>query len=168
MADSKVMVFHDEDGPGYRIKLHQEGQWPYVEGIDGKPVDLRVILPPGAKTMDDSYITDFKDNAFVAVTNTNKKVGFGMAWDPKVFRYMWLWQAFGGGAGFPWFKDCYQMGIEPWSSYPCSGLEAAINNKSTLKLKAGESMNSWITAVAYESEKDVSLINKDGTINFIK
>ena len=167
MADSKVMVFTDEDGPGYRIKLHQEGKWPYVEGIDGKQVDLRVVPSKSMKSMDDSYLTGFKDNAFVAVTNTKKKVGFGIAWDPKVFRYMWLWQAFGGGEGFPWFKDCHEMGIEPWSSYPCAGLEAAIENKSALKLGPGESLSAWLTAVAYASDKDVALINQDGSIKYV-
>jgi len=111
--DCKVIVLHDEDGPGYRLKLHQESRWPTVEGIDGNPVDLRKVLPKENKSMDNCYLTDYKDQAFIAVTNTDKEVGFGLSWDPKVFRYLWLWQAFGGGVGFPWFSESYQMGIEP-------------------------------------------------------
>ncbi len=165
MADSKVMVFHDEDGPGYRIKLHQEGRWPMVEGVNGKPVDLRIILPPEAKTMDDCYITDFKDEAWLGVTNTSKKVGFGIAWDPKIYRYVWLWQAFGAGQGFPWFGTTYQMGIEPWSGYPCAGLQEAIKNKSAMQLAPGKSLKNWLTAVAYTTDKtDIKGIKKDGIV----
>ncbi len=168
MPDCKIMVFNDEDGPGYRMQLHQEGKWPFIIGVDGKQLDMRVVLPPEAKTMDDCYITDFKDEAFIGVTNTNKKVGFGLTWDPAVFRYLWLWQAFGGGQQFPWFSSTYQMGIEPWSGYPCSGLQAAIENKSALKLGPGESLTSWLTAVAYQGDRDVVSIKRNGNVGFAK
>lgn len=166
--ECKVIVLDDEDGPGYRMKLHQEGRWPTVEGLDGKPVDLRIVLPKENKSMDNCYLTDYKDQAFIAVTNTGKEVGFGLAWEPKVFRYLWLWQAFGGGENYPWFSDAYQMGIEPWSSYPCGGLETAIKNKSALKIKPGDSIQTWMTAVAYSSKKDVAEINRDGKVEFNK
>jgi galactose mutarotase-like enzyme len=165
MPDCRVIVLDAEDGPGYRMKLHQESRWPFVEGLDGNPVDLRRVLPPEAGHMDNCYLTDFEEG-WLAVTNLSKKVGFGLAWNPKVFRYVWLWQAYGGGVGFPWFGRSYQLGIEPWSSYPCAGLLAAIDNQSALQLKPGESLYSWLTAVAYASDKAVTRITKEGRVEF--
>lgn len=163
--DCKVIVQGDEDGPGYRMKLHQESRWPFVEGLDGGKIDLRQVLPPEAKTMDNCYLTDYED-AWLGVTNTDKGVGFGFAWDASVFRYLWLWQAYGAGAGYPWYSKSYQLGIEPWSGYPCGGLDAALKNKSARQLGPGESLHSWLTAVAYQTDQEIGGIFKDGTVRF--
>ncbi len=161
--DCEVIILHDEDGPGYRMKLHQESRWPFVEGLKGEKIDLRKVLPPDAKSMDNCYLTGYQD-AWVAVTNTAKQVGFGFAWDPQVFRYLWLWQAYGGGTNYPWYSKGYQLGIEPWSGYPCGGLDVSMKNGSARRLQAGQSIRSWLTAVAYTTRKEVLGITKDGSI----
>ncbi len=163
--ECKVMIWTDEDGPGYRLELHQEGEWPNIIGVDGKPVDLRKVLPQDAQTLDNVYLTDFKE-PWISVTNPTKQVGFGFAFDPEMWKYILLWQCFGGGTGFPWFHRTYQLGIEPWSSYQCAGLENAIQNGSARKLKSGESVNSWLTAVVYRGADEVKNINKDGKVSF--
>lgn len=163
--DCRVIVLDDEDGPGYRMKLHQESRWPTVEGLDGSLIDLRVVLPPDAKSMDNCYLTDYKD-AWIAVTNTNRQVGFGLAWDAKVFEYCWLWQAYGGGVNYPWYSKAYQLGIEPWSGYPCGGLTKAIENGTAKQLQPGETISSWLTAVAYCPAGDVEQITKEGHVRF--
>jgi len=164
--DCQVIVGEDEDGPGYRMGLRQEGRWPIIKGVDGGELDLRRVEPQSAHSMDNCYLTDYKDDAFIAVTNPEAQIGFGFSWDPSVFRYVWLWQAFGGGVGYPWFSDSYHMGIEPWSSYPCAGLEAAIENKTALNLKPGESKKVWLSAVAFEGKGEVKMISKDGKVSF--
>lgn len=163
--DCRVIVLNDEDGPGYRMKLHQEGRWPFVEGLDGEPIDLRIVLSPEAKHMDNCYLTDY-EAGWIAVTNTRKRVGLGLAWSAEVFRYVWLWQAYGGGAGFPWFHRAYQLGIEPWSSYPCAGLQEAIRNGSSLNLGPGESLSAWVTATVFESDQELKHINREGKVEF--
>lgn len=163
--DSRVIVLHDEDGPDHRMQLHQEGRWPWVKDLNGNPLDLRVVLPAEAKTMDNCYLTDFREG-WVGVTNLAQGVGFGFAWDTAVFRYFWLWQAFGGGKGFPWYSHSYQMGIEPWSSYPCAGLQEAISNGTALRLDPGDSRRSWLTAVAYRSDREPILIHRDGNVEY--
>jgi hypothetical protein len=98
------------------------------------------------------------------VTNANRQIGFGLAWDPSVFKYIWLWQALGGGLGYPWYGRTYNVGIEPWSSYPCSGLLESIENGTALHLEAGQSLDSWLTAVAYSGAENVSFIARDGKV----
>ena len=165
--DCKVIVRDAEDGPGYRMQLHQEGRWPFIKRVDGGELDLRVVEPKTTHSMDNCYLTDYGDEAFIAVNNPEKNVGIGLTWDSQVFRYVWLWQAFGGGEGYPWFSDSYQMGIEPWSSYPCAGLDAAIENKTALTLKPAESIKAWVTAVAFEGSDEVKRITKDGKVIFV-
>jgi hypothetical protein len=162
----KVIVLNDEDGPDNRMKLFHESKWPFFEGVDGQQIDMRQVLPKESLHMDNCYLTDYQNEAFVAVTNRNKEVGFALAWDPGVFKFMWLWQAFGGGEGYPWFKNSYQMGIEPWTSYPCSGLQAAIENNTAVLIDPGASIHTWLTAVAYSGNKDIKHIGKNGEVVF--
>lgn len=163
--DCRVIVMNDEDGPGYRLKLNQESRWPTVAGLNDTPVDLRYVLPPESKHMDNCYLTDYED-AWIAVTNTKTKVGFGLAWDASVFQYCWLWQAYGGGKNYPWYSNTYQLGIEPWSGYPCGGLEKSIQNGTARQLQPGETLRSWLTAVAYSTDSNIELITKDGCVRF--
>jgi hypothetical protein len=167
MPKCKVIVLNDEDGPGNRMKLFQEGEWPIIEGSNGTPVDLRVVLPKENHSMDNCYMTEFDESAFVAVTNVQRKVGFGISWNPIVFKYMWLWQAFGGGVGYPWFQNSYQMGIEPWTSFPCAGLQKSIENQTAMTILPGGNLQTWLTAVAYSNDKEVSKISKNGKVSFI-
>ena len=163
--ECKTIVWEDEDGPDYRMKLNQEGQWPFVEGLDGNKIDLRQVLSAQSRTMDNTYLTDFKE-PWVGVTNSNLGLGFGFAFDPIMWKYMLLWQGYGGGIGYPWFHSTYHLGIEPWSGFPCAGLDYAIKNKTANKLKAGKSVKTWLTAAAYHGNDDIKNISKDGKVTF--
>jgi hypothetical protein len=161
--DCKTIVWEEEDGPDYRMKLHQESSWPYVLGRNDEDIDLRIILPPDANTMDNVYLTDFAQPWF-AVTNMDLELGIGLVFDPEMWKYILLWQGFGGGIGYPWYHRTYHMGIEPWSSFPCAGLEYAIDNKTARSLQAGESVQTWLTMVAYENNQEPSFISPEGTV----
>lgn len=160
---STVQVFHDEDGPDYRMGLHQVGQWPHIQDRHGAPLDLRVIPPKSSRTMDNCYLYDF-DEGWLSIQNTRTEVGFGLSWDASVFRYIWLWQALGGGIGYPWYGRTYCVGLEPWTSYPCSGLQAAVENQTARILPPGESIDTWLTAVAFTGRDDVQWIGQDGSV----
>jgi galactose mutarotase-like enzyme len=160
---SKVEVLHDEDGPDYRMGLHQVGHWPTIKDRAGQPLDLRNVPPPSSRTMDNCYLSEF-EVGWIAVTNTARRVGFGLAWDPQVFRYVWLWQALGGGIGYPWYGRTYNMGIEPWTSYPCAGLTEAIRRGTAMQLKPGQSKKAWLTAVTYTDLEEVVHIDRNGAV----
>jgi hypothetical protein len=158
---SRVEVFNDEDGPDNRMGLFQEGNWPYIKDNKGEIMDLRQIPGPESHSMDNCYLKEFKEG-WIAVTK--KDIGFGLAWDPSVFRYIWLWQALGGGVGYPWYGRTYNMGIEPWTSYPCAGLEEAVRRGTAMQLHPGESLHSWLTAAAIVGKSEIHQILRSGQI----
>jgi hypothetical protein len=158
-----VEVFHDEDGPDHRMGLHQVNPWPIIRDRNGGPLDLRVVPPASSRTMDNCYLRDFSEG-WIAITNAERGAGFGLAWDASVFRYVWLWQALGGGLGYPWYGRTYNIGLEPWTSYPCVGLAEAVQRGTAARLEPGQSLNAWVTAVAYAGRDDVSGIARDGRV----
>jgi len=160
---SRVEVLHDEDGPDYRFGLHQVGKWPLINDRHGEPLDLRNVPSVTGRTMDNCYLSEF-DQGWIAVSNKNKKVGFGLAWDPAVFRYIWIWEALGGGVGYPWYGRTYNVGIEPWTGFPCGGLNEAVSRGTGMNLQPGESMDVWLTATAYTNHDEVFSIERDGTV----
>jgi hypothetical protein len=161
--DSRVEVLHDEDGPDYRMGLHQVGRWPIIEDRHGNPLDLREVPPPSSRTMDNCYLSEFEDG-WIAVSSTRLKAGFGLAWNPDVFRYIWLWQALGGGLGYPWYGRTYNIGIEPWTSFPCGGLNEALVRGTAMQIGPGEHLTTWLTATAFTDIDAVSNIKRDGTV----
>ena len=160
---SRVEVLHDEDGPDYRFGLHQVGSWPKIKDRNDGPLDLRLVPDVSGRTMDNCYLSEF-EQGWIAVSNTNKKVGFGLAWNPEVFRYIWIWEALGGGIGYPWYGRTYNIGIEPWTGFPCAGLNEAVQRGTAMSLQPGQSVDTWLTAVAYTGLDEVTSIKQDGTV----
>jgi hypothetical protein len=160
---SRVEVLHDEDGPDHRFLLHQTGQWPLIQDRHNQPLDLRAIPPVTSRSIDNCYLAEF-EQGWIAVSNTQKGVGFGLAWDATVFHYIWLWEALGGGIGYPWYGRTYNIALEPWSSYPCAGLNEAIRRGTALQLQPGKSLDAWLTATAFIGYDEVSSINRQGDV----
>ena len=160
---STVEVLTAEDGPDHRMGLHQVGQWPWLKDRHGQPLDLRRLPPRSQRSMDNCYLKEFKEG-WLAVQNDRAGLGFGLAWDAEVFRYVWIWQALGGGVGYPWYGRTYGIGLEPWSSYPCAGLSAAIENGTARRLAPGETQQAWLTAVLFSPVAEVAAIGRDGTV----
>jgi hypothetical protein len=52
--------------------------------------------------------------------------------------YLWFWQEFGATQGYPWYGRHYNIGLEPFSSYPTSGLAEAVRNGTALTIGAKE------------------------------
>ncbi len=162
--DSLVEVIHAEDGPDHRMGLHQVERWPIIKDRHGRPLDLRNVPPVTGRTMDNCYLKEFAEG-WIAMSNRNRGVGFGFAWDAKIFKYAWVWQALGGGIGYPWFGRTYNIGLEPWTSYPCVGLAEAIQRGTAAQLKAGQSVDAWVTAVVYTGADTVNHITRDGAVS---
>jgi hypothetical protein len=161
--DCEVEVFHAEDGPDHRMGLHQAAAWPIIQDRNGRPLDLRVVPGPESGTMDNCYLKHLAAG-WVAVHSQRLNLGFGLAWDVDVFRYAWIWQAFGGGVGYPWYGRTYCLGLEPWTSYPCVGLADAIANGTARQLEAGESLEAWLTAVLFRDCPEVQSITREGRV----
>ena len=146
-----------------RFQEGARGPWPRLKGKDGNIVDLSRFPDPSKRSADMFYLTDLKAGWY-GLTNTKKKVGFGMAWDIKTFPHIWYWQVYGGGLGSPWWGRTYNCALEPFSSIP-SGLANAAKAGTALKFKAGQSRKTWLTAVAYDGMSKVKKVGRDGKVS---
>ncbi len=139
------------------------GKWPMLENRDGKMIDNSIVPPKSAKTHDVVFMKGLKEGWF-AVTNTERKLGFGMVWDVEQFPYIWFWQVYGGGAGYPWYGRTYNLALEPWSSYPNGGLDEAIKNGTAKTIRGNETIETTLRVVIYEDKEKVDRIAPDGTV----
>jgi hypothetical protein len=108
----------------------------------------------------------FKDltDGWYAITNKKYKVGFGMAWDHSLFKYIWMWQVYGGHYDYPWYGRTYNVAIEPFTSYPGKGIAYAIENETALILNPYQEIETKLVALAYEGN-GVKRIAQDGSID---
>lgn len=109
--------------------------WPEVPRPDGGTVDLSVIGSPGEPS-DIVYLTGFSDGWY-EITDPDTAAGLRVAWDARVLPYLWRWQELGATASYPWWGRVYTVGLEPFSSFPTNGLNAAVDNESALLYPAG-------------------------------
>ncbi len=137
-------------------------EWPLVPGKDGTPVDLTRVVSAEADTSDTIRLDGLPEGWF-GITNTRRKVGFGMAWPLEVFPALCFWQVYGGAYGPPWYGRTYTVALEPFSSV-CSNLPDAIADGSALVLEPGASLEASFVAVAYSGIERVSHIAADGTV----
>lgn len=106
--------------------------WPVVPAFDGSTVDLSVAPPAGTPT-DVVYLTGFTEGWY-EVTDPDAGIGIRADWDAGVLPYLWQWREVGDTTGWPWWGRAYVVGLEPFSSYPTSGLAEAVSNGSALTL----------------------------------
>lgn len=109
-------------------------RWPHTTSPNGDPVDLSV-LPDKGRSSEIVYLRGFREQAWYEVTC--RGTGLRIGWDARVMPYLWFWQEFGGTADYPWYGQHWNIGLEPFSSYPTDGLAAAVANGSALTLDAG-------------------------------
>lgn len=140
------------------VKANSNGTLRNFPGIDNKMVDLSRVMDKNSRVSDLLYVTKLIDNWF-SITNIKKEVGIGYVFSESVFRYLWLWLSYGGSNGYPWFGNAYNLAIEPWSSWPGRGLLNAIENNTSLKIKPGQAIASWLKVVIFERDNDVKKIN---------
>jgi Domain of unknown function (DUF4432) len=134
----RVRTQEEYVSPNSRIDKGQDCEWPIVRGRNGEKIDLSEVPDMTAHSPDMAYLYGF-DRGWYALFNEGRKLGFGMSWDAKIFKYLWFWQVYGGWHGPPWHGTSYNIGLEPVSSYPPS-LSGAIKSGSQLKLGPGESI----------------------------
>ncbi|MBZ0295694.1 MAG: aldose 1-epimerase [Anaerolineae bacterium] len=141
------------------LTLDTTYDWPLAGDYDLSRV-------PGPESNCDvmTYLTDF-ESAWYAITNTEMGVGVGMAWPKEMFPYAWFWQELNGSSGFPFYKNSYVMAIEPASSIPGGGLVNVMEKTGTHRtLQPGESAETTLQVVFYESKSGVEHIAPDGTV----
>jgi hypothetical protein len=75
-------------------------------------------------------------------------------WDVWQMPYLWFWQEFGASSFYPWYGRNYNVGLEPFSSFPTNGIEVAVENGTALSIGPSEtrrfSLRADVLEVAYD------------------
>jgi len=164
------------DTPAKKILIHPEGysdnhrfepgasfNWPDAKTENGEDVSFH-DMPSRAKHSEDmSYLLDLQE-PWYALTHTRKQVGFGLRWSHDIFKYLWYWQVFGGGAGYPWYGRTWNIGLEPWTSMPTNGLAEAVKQGTHMVLKPHQIVEASMLAVVYTGKSRVNSFSEDGEI----
>ncbi|HLH82197.1 MAG TPA: DUF4432 family protein [Trebonia sp.] len=110
-------------------------EWPVVPAADGGEADLSVVPPWGAPS-DIVYLSGFTEGWYELLDPAGT-VGVRVEWDAAVLPYLWLWTELGASRDYPWWGQGRVLGLEPFSSYPTSGLAEAVANGTALDLPPG-------------------------------
>jgi len=143
------------------------GTWPVFKSADNKNMDFSKspTLFNDNQHMDDCCFGELEEGWY-ALTNFNKKVGFGMRWDKKVFPYIWMWRMYGKGVKEgPWWGRVECLAMELCSSLVLDGgLDLSVKNNTALKMKPQQEIETSFMAIAYEKSDNVQKINELGEI----
>jgi hypothetical protein len=153
------------------LAFHPNGLWEPGGDYDfpmvpnrrsGKPQDITRVLPKETRSVDVVFFKELTEGWY-AITDQKSRVGFGMAWDQSLFKYLWMWQVYGGHNDYPWYGRTYNVALEPFTSYPPAGVQNAIKNGTALVMKPNQVIETDLAAVAYEAES-VTRIGRDGSM----
>lgn len=155
----EVLTFH----PNGLWSTEDEYDFPMVKNRrTGALQDITRVLPKSTKSVDVVFFKELSAGWY-GITNQNQGVGFGMAWDHTLFKYLWMWQVYGGHDDYPWYGRTYNCALEPFTSYPPAGIKNAIDNGTALLMKPREVITTELVAVAYEGQ-GIKSIGIDGTV----
>ena len=127
---------------GRRLASTEEFNWPIGKSGNGSDIDFSK-LPPKKTQSEILYIKDLTQSWY-QINSPSKKLAAKVSWDGKLLPYLWFWQEFGAANDYPWYGKHYNIGLEPFSSYPTNGLAEAIANGSALSFNSREKKTSLI------------------------
>ncbi len=135
---------------GRRVANTEPFPWPIGVNAAGDEEDFSIVPPPETAS-ELFYLSGFPGGlGWYEITRPDSGVGMRVEWDASVLPYLWYWQEFGVTRGYPWYGRNYNIGLEPGSSYPTSGLADAVANGSALRLGPGDTKALWLTATIAE------------------
>jgi Domain of unknown function (DUF4432) len=153
------------------LAYHQNGLWEPGKDYEFPKVknrrttewqDITRVLPKTTQSVDVVFFKELTEGWY-GLTNQRLSVGFGMAWNHELFKYLWMWQVYGGHTDYPFYGRTYNCALEPFTSYPPAGVKSAVDNGSALVMKPGEVIETELVAVAYQGE-GVKRITLNGVI----
>ncbi len=130
-------------------------QWPFAQTAHGR-IDMRQVPPVAARACDFYYALDLPQG-WCALTDTVQRRGFGLVFDPAVFRSVWVFGAYGG------WRNLYVTILEPCTGYPYL-LDTAVAQGTASRLEPGAELRTSLTAVLYHGVAGVSSMMPDGTV----
>ncbi len=161
----KVINHPTDVAPTSKLKPGFEGVWPNSKLKTGREIDFSRIPPRSDRSLDMAYFTGMSEGWY-ALTNEAIGVGFAVTFPSEVFKYLWFWRNLAGGFGYPWYGRCYNVGLEPCTSFHNGGLKQAMENGSALKVGAGQTVRATVTAGAYTGTRPVKRVSPTGKVTF--
>ncbi len=131
-----------------RLAPGQQSPWPMAQRRDGGTADVRCVHGPEAHIHDDVYLTALTAG-WVAVSNPGLDLTFSLHWDESVFRWIVVWQPYGGAEAMP-LTGIYGLGIEPWVT--TRNLEQAVASGEAIELAGGASFSTALRATISPGE----------------
>lgn len=108
-------------------------------------VDLSVIPDRGTPS-GVHYLAGFRNSeAWYELVDPETGIGARIEWDADVMPYLWYWREFGASTGYPWYGRNFNIGLEPFSSMPGSGLAEAVANETALRMQPFQERAFWLT-----------------------
>jgi galactose mutarotase-like enzyme len=142
-----------------RLLPGQRSKWPHLSDVSGQTVDASYILEQHAGFAD-SFHMEVKEG-WAALRNPRLDLGVGLAWELDAFPYLWIWQAYSGSAGYPFYSRNYNVALEPYS-VPVETLTESIQNGNAHKLKPQETKSSKLTFGFTQGKTPIHKITLDG------
>jgi hypothetical protein len=125
-----------------RLAPGQREPWPLARLRDGGTVDLQHVPGPEAHSHDGVFLTDLT-GGWVAISNPKLDLTFSLHWDPAVFKWLIVWQPYGGCQTMP-LTGIYGLGIEPWTAR--HNLEQAVADGEAIELAGGATFRTALQA----------------------
>jgi hypothetical protein len=158
---SKVTSWGPDGAPGTRLRHAEKLDWPKVPSEDG-PVDLSKVVGASEIEHNQSFVHDMSEGWY-AIRNPKMAAAFGLAFDSSIFRTVWDWRIGSKAGGAPWWGNGYTVALEPFSTFQVP-FDRAVEAGDSLKLGPGKSLQTWMTAVAFDGVSPVSGIGRGGEI----
>lgn len=134
-----------------RVRRGEIYQWPWVDDLQGGKFDLSIV-PPAETPSEMIYLTGFPNVGWYQLENRKLNMGIKVEWDAERLPYLWYWQEFGATKSYPWYGRHYNIGLEPFSSYPTQGLHKAVANGSAGMLGGYEIQTFFMNVTPYLME----------------
>lgn len=109
-------------------------EWPHAPTTNGATVDLSVVPDVGTAS-EMVYLISVESGRYELVNPRADVPRFRLEWDERVFPHLWIWQEYGASKAYPWNGQAYVLGLEPFSSYPSSGLATAVENGTAMEIQ---------------------------------
>lgn len=134
--------------------------WPTLPTRDGRRIDVSRIGGPDEGTHELCLLHHLSAGWF-ALRNPELELGLALRFDHAVFRWLWLWMAYGGGDEEPW-KDLYAVALEPFAG--TRSLADAAARGEALVLNPRERLSATFEASTFTPNGFVQSVGPGGLV----
>jgi hypothetical protein len=134
---------YGNDGPIRRVGSEEKFAWPFGRGADGELIDFSRLPKP--ETPGEMLYLQNLSAGWYRIDTPSKAMAVEVSWDKDLFPHLWYWQEYGYSKDAPWFGKHYNIGLEPFSSFPTNGIAEAIENGSALTFAPHEVKRQLLT-----------------------